>query len=324
MRFFTRKQTGWLAVALTASVVLLPYIFSRLRAASTQITTISMPVPSAYPDAATEHPPRHLRVAAYNIAHGRGLVESNWEGGDAETRLSRLDAIAALLIEIDADLVVLNEIDVDASWSYGVNQLEYLMRRAGYPHGVHGRNTDFRIVHRTWRFGNAVMSRHPITNPQVIDFPAYRTHEAWLAGKKRGLFCDIAVGDNTIRVIAAHLSHRSEDVREQSAQAILQVVNTSPHPCVLAGDMNAAPDGFPRSMKTTGGRNAMRTFDQSGVLSRWPTQPPPGPNELTFPADAPDRVIDWILVSDPLQITAHEVVDSTLSDHRPVVSDIQW
>ncbi len=42
-------------------------------------------------------PSMQLRVACYNIAHGRGVAVSNWDGGDRAERIARLDQIAELL-----------------------------------------------------------------------------------------------------------------------------------------------------------------------------------------------------------------------------------
>ncbi|MAE61338.1 MAG: hypothetical protein CMJ49_08290 [Planctomycetaceae bacterium] len=38
-------------------------------------------------------PATQLRIASYNIAHGRGLAESNWDGGNSADRLTRLDHV---------------------------------------------------------------------------------------------------------------------------------------------------------------------------------------------------------------------------------------
>jgi len=43
--------------------------------------------------------------------------------------------------------------------------------------------------------------------------------------------------------------------------------------------------------------------------------------EGSFPAAQPDRLIDFILADPQLPMTRFEVVDSTLSDHRPLVAD---
>jgi endonuclease/exonuclease/phosphatase family metal-dependent hydrolase len=84
---------------------------------------------------AQAHAPRdvpltgELRVACYNIAHGRGLAPTNWAREARRTRPSRLEAIAALLVEIDADVVVLNEVDFACAWSGHENPSARLLDR---------------------------------------------------------------------------------------------------------------------------------------------------------------------------------------------------
>ena len=48
------------------------------------------------------------------------------------------------------------------------------------------------------------------------------------------------------------------------------------------------------------------------------------PGDMTFRADRPRRVIDWILLSGGLKFApgTYEVVDSLMSDHRMVVGEI--
>ena len=43
----------------------------------------------------------------------------------------------------------------------------------------------------------------------------------------------------------------------------------------------------------------------------------------TFPSWQPQRAIDHILVSPGLEVRSAEVLDSTLSDHRPVAMTLQ-
>ena len=88
-------------VALVLVVLLGPYLWSRFVSSSVQVQTFT--ANGTQPEPAKDT----IRVACYNIAHGRGLAESNWDGGDAATRLARLDDIAELLREINADVVCL-------------------------------------------------------------------------------------------------------------------------------------------------------------------------------------------------------------------------
>ena len=296
--------------------VLIPYISSRVAAAWQMVAVYELPESSA----PIENNGR-LRVACYNIAHGRGLASSNLTGGDLEERSRRLREIAEQLRQMDADVVVLNEVDFESSWSYGVNQAEELARLAGYPYRVEQRNLDLRVAFWTLRFGNAVLSRYPITSSQLIDLPGDSRLETTLGGKKRAICADIRCADRTIRVIGAHLSFRSEPVRVASANMIRDVASQSDVPVVLAGDMNSTPPEFPQSISTVDNQNAITTLTCDECFSCLP-QSSAATTDLTFPSDDPCRVIDWIMVSADLNFVAYDVIDSTLSDHKAVVAEI--
>jgi endonuclease/exonuclease/phosphatase family metal-dependent hydrolase len=51
----------------------------------------------------------------------------------------------------------------------------------------------------------------------------------------------------------------------------------------------------------------------------WEGRDDPG---YTFPADDPDRRIDYILYSEEYRLQAAQVPDTWASDHRPVVADL--
>jgi endonuclease/exonuclease/phosphatase family metal-dependent hydrolase len=262
-----------------------------------------------------------LRILCYNIAHGRGVAVSNWDGGDLAERIARLDQIADLLRRVDADVVVLNEVDFDSSWSYSVNQARYLAEKSSCPHWVEQRNLDFRIVIWKWRFGNAILSKYPITNAQVADLPGCSTWETVLAGKKRGVICDIQAGNRVVRLIGTHLSHRRESLRVSSAAAILDIATGSALPTFVAGDLNSTPPGFPKSVNDPSGNNAIATFDNAERFRRSPTNESLADNDLTFHAAEPSCVIDWILIPHDWHFLRYRVEPSQLSDHRPVHAD---
>jgi endonuclease/exonuclease/phosphatase family metal-dependent hydrolase len=263
-----------------------------------------------------------LRIASYNIAHGRGVAKSNWEGGDRAKRLDRLDQIADLLRSIDADIVVLNEVDFDSSWSYSVNQAKYLAERAGYPFWVEQRNLDFRILIWKWRFGNAVLSKFPITNAQIVDLPSYSTWEVVLAGKKRGVVCEIKAAGQAIRVIGTHLSHRQELLRVNSANVLVDLASHGKLPTIIAGDLNSTPPTFPKSFSDPNNNNAIDTLDRSRLFKRLPHDRQPTEQDLTFHSRQPHCVIDWVMIPEDWYFWKYRVVLSELSDHRPVYTEI--
>ncbi|MEM8943794.1 MAG: endonuclease/exonuclease/phosphatase family protein [Planctomycetota bacterium] len=310
-----RRGAQLLAVGLLLTV--LPYLYSRLLSPSRSLLVFSTAEAMAPADAASQ-----LRIVTYNIAHGRGLAASNWEGGSPATRHQRLSDIADQLINLDADIVVLNEVDFDSSWSGHINQAKFLADRSAYPYRVEQRNLDFRVLGWTWRFGNAVLSKYPVSHAQTVDLPGYSTWETLLVGKKRALACNLEFGGQKFQLVAAHLSHRSEAVRVQSARHIIQLARASGGPTVVAGDLNSTPPGLPNSKADSAGQNAIGVFDHSDLLRRSPREFLDGQNQLTFPADQPSQAIDWILAPADWRFSDYRVVQSTLSDHRPVLADI--
>jgi len=319
MRKLTRRW--WFAlIVLTLAIVLIPYLFSRIMASDRSIAVFATDAVERLPAGGVEK--SELRVACYNIAHGRGVAESNWSGGSSAERLDRLDQIGRLLKEINADVVVLNEVDFDSSWSHSVNQAEYLAKAAGYPFRVEQRNLDFRILWWKWRFGNAILSKTPITKAQVIDLPEYAAWEALLVGKKRAVKCAVEFSGERHTIVGARLSHRSEGLRVRSAQMVVDAVDEQDGSFVIAGDMNSTPAGFPEHHADGQGRNAIEVFDQSGLFSRQPETAPPEEQTLTFPSTEPRIVIDWIFITQESSFKDYRVLQSQLSDHLPVVADV--
>ncbi|HUS38605.1 MAG TPA: endonuclease/exonuclease/phosphatase family protein [Pirellulales bacterium] len=311
------KIRWWFAVILL--MVLGPYFYSR---ALSPWRAVTVHVTKGLVAPQTSSPEKTIRIVTYNIAHGRGQTGGNWDGGDTATRQKRLQDIADLLAEENPDVVVLNECDFDSTWSHHVNQAEVIAAAMNMPYRVEQRNLDFRFVYGSWRFGNVVISRFPIRKAELLDLPGYSWWETLAVGKKRGVLCWIELPDSTlIRVVATHLSHRTEDARVQGARELKFHSGDSKLPLIVAGDLNSAPRGFSDFEKDRSGHNAVEVLLKDGWLSTIP-QPPADARFLTFPSHQPDQVIDWIMVSEDLRFASYHVIQSNLSDHCPVVADV--
>ncbi|MCH8261090.1 MAG: endonuclease/exonuclease/phosphatase family protein [Planctomycetes bacterium] len=263
-----------------------------------------------------------LRIAAYNIAHGRGLAESNWDGTLPE-REARLKQIASLLSELQLDVVVLNEVDFNSTWSGGLNEARLIATQAGFAYVAEQASYDTGLPFFYVRFGNAILSRYPIVSAELIDFPTYLHWEALVGGKKQGLLCELQLNETeSVRVLAVHLEHRDETTRVGSAETILKLARQEGPPLIAAGDFNSTPLGYPHAQIGDGQHNAMTQLFDSGLFLV-DLSPQPNKEDLTFRADDPYTLIDWVLVPHGATVRARSVPNVLLSDHRPVVVELQ-
>lgn len=316
---FARRRRKQLLYVLVAILVLGfgPYVVSRLRSAGRQIR-----LHVAAPQEVTTERVTTVRVLSFNIAHGRGATNDNWKGG-ADGKVQRLVDIAELIHDSTADVVVLNEVDFCSTWSGHQNQARAIALQAGFPFWVEQRNFDCRFIYGSWKFGNAVLSRFPIVATGAVDFPALRTSEQILAGCKQGVICTLQLSKSQqIRILAVHLDDRSEDIRAASAKIIIEAAESSPVPTFAVGDFNSTPRLFPHSQKTTQSENAMDLLIESDQFHA-ALQTPPQQDDMTFSSTSPAQVIDWILIPGNCFFTDFRTIPSRLSDHRPILADVQ-
>lgn len=239
-------------------------------------------------DAAPRSRDATLRIAAYNIRHGRGM------DGQVD-----LDRVAAVLERLDADVITLQEVDDRTERTGGIDQVAVLADRLGYL-GAHGPHRPYQGGH----YGNAVLTRLPVLEQRTHPIPpasgsALAVHETRVSVP--------GTDGGAISVVSVHLAGSVEE-RAAQADAVTRAFAATPHPVVLAGDFNGRPDGPVLDRL----RRDWVVFTKRGE----PT---------TYPADQPDREIDFLMTRgrDPIRVVDHVVIDEPLaSDHRPLVVEV--
>lgn len=234
--------------------------------------------------------PTRIRVLSYNIRHGEGM--------DNKVDIER---IAKVIRDVDPDLVALEEVDRGVERSHRIDEPAELGRLTKMEH-LFERN----IPYQGGDYGNAILSRLPITGHHNVHLPSH------YEGEQRGALVAELTAPNAaktpIRFIATHIDYRGDDAeRMDSVKAIEEAVREKPDvPTILAGDLNSMPDS-----------RVMKAFDENWTR----TDAGAGPL-LTFPADKPDRHIDYVLVrpAKRWRVVEIRVVDEPVaSDHRPLL-----
>lgn len=230
--------------------------------------------------------PPTLRILAYNIKHGRGM--------DGAVDLRR---IAEVIDRAKPDVVALQEVDSAVERSGRVDQATILGELTGM-HSVFGTFFDY----QGGRYGMALLSRYPFISHTNHLLPKGVEYRAALAGR-------IRVGDDgpEVVVVGIHLVWTGEERYSQAAR-LIEIFRGETTPVILAGDFNSTPDS--------------EVMDLLGTAWR---VPPKGEDRFTFPADAPDREIDYILYrpGERFEAVEHRVIhEPSASDHRPVLLEL--
>ena len=230
--------------------------------------------------------PNSHSTMTYNIRHGVGL--------DGVLDLERT---ARVIKAANADIVILNEVDNGTARSFGVHQADSLGVLLGL-YAVFGRSIDY----DGGQYGNALLSRYPILDFQIFDLST----DSLLEGRSVFLSRVDLKGD-TVAILGTHLGLSPEERLEQ-VQGIIKLLPKMDR-LILAGDFNFEP--------TSAAYNLITKSVRDGVAER------SGQPALTFPADQPNRRIDYIFIGEEIEVMqvaefGHPEI-SIASDHLPQI-----
>ncbi len=212
----------------------------------------------------------------------------NAKGLDEATNYRR---IADILQISKADVVALQELDSVTYRSKQVDVLQKLSELTGM-FAVYAPAIDY----NGGKYGVGVLSKEKPLSVRYVSLPGRE--------EKRVL---LLVEFEHYVFLCTHLSLTEED-RINTVNIINHEAAAFNKPVILAGDLNDLP-----------GSSFMQSLQQ-----RWKLL---SGEASTFPADRPDRCIDYILMrkQDPFKVRSAIVMEEPVaSDHRPVVVELYW
>lgn len=235
-----------------------------------------------------------LRVATINFQHGHPT--------------ERIDAALRQIAELEADVLLMQEMDNGLARSEFAHQARIVAARASMEHFalVPSRSrlkTIFRGEAPSTSIGDlgsgiAICSRHPMVSVTAYDLPTTRSLILWknwrphIDQPRQLLVARLATPAGKVTVACTHLSWLWGQAEVQMRR-IEKILDTWPGPRLLGGDFNrrSSPSSMP-------------------VLAE----------EHTFPASDPDRQIDY-LVGDLIPRESR-AVRLAVSDHLALVADL--
>jgi endonuclease/exonuclease/phosphatase family metal-dependent hydrolase len=240
-----------------------------------------------------------MRLVTYNVHRCVGV----------DKRLD-VDRVAAVIAELDPDIVCLQELDVGRARTGGVDQAAVIADRLSMAVRFHPAMTV-----EAEEYGDAILTRHPERLVRVGDLPTVRGVPGL---EPRGaLWVRVNIDGVEVNILTTHLGLVPREQRLQAAALIgkdwlghAECVG----PTILAGDFNATSITRPYQTLT---RNLADCQRRLGLK----------PTVKTFPSGFPAIRIDHVFVSPEIRVTGVSAPFSPLSrmasDHLPLAVDFE-
>lgn len=230
-----------------------------------------------------------VKILTYNIHHANppskpGVID--------------LEAIAEVIKQADADVIGIQEVDVNVSRSGNIDQAKRLAELT---------NTNYffskGIDLEKGEYGVLILTKHKIEDQRRFDLPMPVKSES-----RSVAIVDIVLANGKkISLANTHLDLKEEN-RIAQTQFINDLAVNCTNPLFLVGDLNASSDS-----------KAIQALEKYFVRNTKSNKP-------TFPNVGAKEEIDYILISNPTKFKwkKYEVINASYpSDHLPLYAEIE-
>jgi endonuclease/exonuclease/phosphatase family metal-dependent hydrolase len=240
-----------------------------------------------------------LRLVVYNIRYATGFGPAFHlpvpGAGYLRTNRRVLNALTEFLREQDADIIGLIEVDTGSIRSGMVNQAEHIAKELGHysiyecKYGESSINHLLPIVRKQ---ANAFLAAPRVEGERFHYFDS---------GIKR-LIIELELDEVCVFLVHLSLKYRH---RQYQLRYLHELIERSTKPVIVAGDFN-----------TFWGTHELYLFTRAAGLRSANTR-----GLFTFPSRRPRVELDFVLVSEGIEVNDFRTPDVRLSDHRPLVCD---
>ena len=256
--------------------------------------------PAPKPATPPASPRDAINVLVFNIHAGKDA------GGK-----DNLTGVAALARDVKADLVLLQEVDRGTRRSGQVDQVKVMGDASAFATAF-GRSLDY----DGGQYGIAALSRAGFDAQFTESLPVtpIQTRSGGSHEPRAALVVVARTPIGRLTALNTHLdASREESYRLQEVTHVLTIVERSKKsrlPIVAGGDFNAEP-----------GSEVHKRVLAAGLRDSW-LECGSG-DGFTYPADKPIKRIDYLFLTGSLRCTSARVIDTRISDHRPLLVSLR-
>ena len=231
-----------------------------------------------------------MKIVSFNTQHCLNYLEKKID----------FDAMAKVILDLDADVVGLNEMRGAGVSPEYTAQTEELAARTGmyyyFAPAIEVKNGG--------PYGNAILSRIPFLSVERVPIPDPEVRR--VEGYYESRVVLKAVLEGGITVLISHFGLQ-EDEAENAVATVLELV--ADEKCVLMGDFNLPPES---SLLLPIRAKMQDTADAFAEEKR------------SWPSDKPEVKIDYIFASRDARVLSADIPAIVASDHRPHFAEIEF
>lgn len=174
-----------------------------------------------------------------------------------------------------------------------------------------------------WKQANAILSRLPLsqTTSDWINKPRGGASSGSYDDEIRGLIsARTTIEDKELRIATTHMSytHKFEptDRKHEETDKLIELLSGLSDNVIFTGDLNATPDSYTVRQIESILQNAGPEYDQN----TWDTKPF---SYQGFEADSLDWRLDYVFTSPRIQVLSSQIVQTDVSDHLPILVEVE-
>ncbi len=231
-------------------------------------------------------------LMTYNIMHGLNYCKLL-----NDERIIELDNIVNVIKKYNPDIISLNEVYNDVCEKITVNQSQYIANKLGYKYYFFGQTI---TLDNGILYGNAIISKYPIKNPEIIAIPDPAIKDEKVYYESRNI---IYSQIDKYNVFVTHFGLAKKE--QENAFYILRNSIKNKQNIIIMGDFNIDEHNM-----ITINENIINSAKYIKECS------------FTYPSLNPSVKIDYIFLSDDISINTAQIGQDIVSDHLPVIVNV--
>ena len=236
-----------------------------------------------------------VRVATLNIGHGRG--DSRHQVLQSTEQIQHnLARVSELIQRERIDVLALQEVDQQAWWSGNRSQSKILGDELQFEHRFQGMHSQKSRL----QYGTSILTSFEMLTQESS------VHRSTFPLPSKGYTSAVLnVENQRLMVISLHLDPIRPMHRLKQIESLQLHLSDAQVPYVILGDFNIE-----------WGEELSRFCTMLNVQAHEPHE-----NWVTF--TKLQRRLDWILISNGLNVVEYRTLETDISDHRPVIATIE-